>query len=120
MSESNQTGDGEPFDVEKFARQTIQSIEFGDDDAELLEDRVMRLEEIIAARWPRSWLLRRRLAREIRASVAGYPAEVYPRGDFRGRRVQWASEQVTLTRQGRQRRWEEHLRQRDEAAPPES
>ena len=32
--------------------------------------RVMALEEILAARWPRSILVRRRLARDIRASVA--------------------------------------------------
>lgn len=93
----------EPFDAEAFARQTIQAIEFGDDDAELIEDRVIRLEQVAAARWPRSLILRWRLAREIRASVSGYPADMYPRADFRGRRVQWASETVTTVRQERRR-----------------
>ena len=35
---------------------TIWSIETGDDIADVLEDRVIRLEEFVAARWPRSWL----------------------------------------------------------------
>lgn len=99
-------GDWATFDAKEFARQTIASIEFGDDDAELLEERVMRLEEIIAARWPRSWLLRRRLAREIRASVARR-ADDYARGDFRGRRGQWHAEQVSVARRDRERRWAE-------------
>ena len=39
---------------------------------EMLEWRIARLEEIEAARWPRRILVRRRLARDLRASVAGY------------------------------------------------
>lgn len=85
------------------------------DDA--LEDRVIRLEEIVAARWPRSLLLRRQLAREIRASVARYPYTPY---DFRERRIQAVMEQLHAEQLERDRRWEEYRRQRDEAAPPES
>lgn len=40
--------------------------------ADQIERRVVALEEIVAARWPRSLLVRRRLARALRASIAGY------------------------------------------------
>jgi len=85
-----------PFDPEQFARQTIFAIETGDYDDMVTEDRLTRIEEAIAAPWPRRWLLWRRLRREIRASVAGYPDDYIPRGDFRGRRQQWADEQATV------------------------
>lgn len=96
MSASDQ-----PFDVEQFARDTIKAIEWSDDDAEELENRVIRLEEIVAARWPRSLVLRWRLAREIRASVAAVSDEIAPRGDFRGRRVEASVQRVALRRQQR-------------------
>lgn len=113
---SNIPGGGEePFDVEQFARQTMFAIEAGDDMGDVLEDRVIAIEQIIAARWPRSWFLRRRLARELRASVAGYADSFIPRGDFAGRRLQAASEAASAARAGRERRWEEHRRQADEA-----
>jgi hypothetical protein len=102
--------DWENFDWQQFARATIQSIEYGDDEAEVLEDRVTRLEEVTAARWPRRWLLRRRLARELRASVAGLAAPDLPR-DFRTRREEWAYLESTARVQDRRRRWEQ--RQRD-------
>lgn len=38
--------------------------------AEVLELQVVALEEIVAARWPRSMVLRARLRRDLRASVA--------------------------------------------------
>jgi hypothetical protein len=79
------------FDAEEFARQTVDAVEFGDRYAEDLEERVIRLEEIVAARWPRSWLLRRRLARELRASVSGY--DDMPPG-FRARRLEAVGDQV--------------------------
>lgn len=40
--------------------------------AEMLERRIAALEEITAARWPRRIAVRRRLARDLRASVRGY------------------------------------------------
>ncbi len=39
---------------------------------QMLERRVAALEEITAARWPRRILVRRRLARDLRASVRHY------------------------------------------------
>ncbi len=97
---------GEPFDVEAFARQTIRSIEEGDAYAGVLERHVIRLEEVVAApRWPHSWLLRRRLAREIRASVATWDPAYIPRGDFYGRRLAAAGDEAAavLARQARAR-----------------
>jgi hypothetical protein len=44
--------------------------------------RLTALEEILAARWPRSILVRRRLARAIRASVAEIDGS-----DFTGKRL---------------------------------
>ena len=88
-SSDSPCGGEEPFDVEELARQTAAEIEETDWAADSLENRVVRLEEIIAARWPRSWLLRRRLAREmleqqledmeVSATFAAVEAEV--RGD---------------------------------------
>ena len=54
-----------------------------------LETRVVAMEEVMAARWPRRLLLRSRLARELRASVAGYG---WVPGGFRGRRTQFVSD----------------------------
>jgi hypothetical protein len=66
----------------------------------VLEDRVVRIEELIAARWWQRPGVRRKLARELRASVAGY-GDWMPR-DFATRRVQYAGEvripQVTRAR----------------------
>jgi hypothetical protein len=110
-------GDDWPdFDVKKFARETVFAIETGDDGDAVIEDRVIRIEEVIAARWPRRWILRWRLAREIRASVAGYADSFIPRGDFYGRRLQFGSEVAVAERQRRQRISDERRRQRDEAA----
>ena len=78
-------------DVKEFARATIKSIEYGDAMSSVLEERVIRLEEIVAARWPRSWILRRRLRREIRASVVTWDPGYIPKGDFRTRRYEAVS-----------------------------
>jgi len=94
-----------PFDAEAFARETVKSIETGDAYASVLERRVIRLEEIVAARWPRRWFLRRKLAREIRASVAIWDPGYIDPGNFHGRRISWASDQADeiLDRQARAR-----------------
>ena len=60
-----------------------------------LEDRVTAIEELLAARWPRRLLLRRRLARELRAVSAAY-ADAAP--GFRGRRVQEAGDRLVRER----------------------
>ena len=87
------------FDAERFARQANYSIDFSDRTIDICEDRISALEEIVAARWPRSWLLRRRLARSLRASVAGYAA---PR-DFAGRRSQAVGDELIFQAQRRRR-----------------
>lgn len=105
MTESSPSpaGSGRPFDAQEFARQTVHTIEMGDAYASVLERRVIRIEEIIAARWPRSWLLRRRLAREIRASVATWDPEYIPRENFYSRRFEAAAQEAhdILNRQER-------------------
>lgn len=57
--------------------------------ADQLERRVIALEEITAARWPRRIVVRWRLARDLRASVAGYG---WVGGDFASRRIQAVSD----------------------------
>jgi hypothetical protein len=115
-SNTPEDDDWENFDLRQFVLNTIQSIEFHGDDHGQLEDRVIRLEEIVAARWPRSVLLRWRLAREVRASVAGYDDAYVPRGDFYGRRLQWAGDSIIASLSRRHRIWDERRRQRAEAA----
>jgi hypothetical protein len=100
VPESSHPVDAEAFG--SFARTTTEAIMFGDYTCDMLEDHIIRLEEIVAAKWPRSMFLRRRLARELRASVAGF-GEIA--ADFRGRRIEAGSQDVvarSLT--GRQRR----------------
>lgn len=101
MNESPSTD--EPFDAERFAAETIWSIERTDEDAAALELRVARLEELVAARWPRSMFLRRRLARELRASVGQLGAPGLP-SDWVTRRIEAAGLQVSYEAQERRRR----------------
>ncbi len=72
-------------DLELLRREVITDSRMTDQLAEQLERRVAALEEIVAARWSRSIAVRWRLARDLRASVAGY-REVGP--DFESRRIQ--------------------------------
>jgi hypothetical protein len=106
-------GDWPDFDVQKFARNTIFAIESGDDDDHIDQLRLIRLEEIVAARWPRSLFLRWRLAREIRASVATWDDRYIPRGDFAGRRMEWAGQQGHALRADRRRRQAERQAEDD-------
>lgn len=92
MSESSNTcpvedGDWENFDLKQFVRNTIFAIESADEYDHVDQLRLIRIEECIAARWPRRWLLWARLRREIRASVATWDDAYVPRSDFYGRRV---------------------------------
>jgi hypothetical protein len=68
-------------------RSARQESDFNDRCEELLEARVSAIEEVIAARWPRRWLLAGRLRRSLRASVRhlGYA------GPFADRRIETAS-----------------------------
>lgn len=73
--------------LRQLASDTNWSIDFTDRAAEMLEYRITDLEAIVAARWPRSVLVRYRLARQLRASVRGY-RRVGP--GFRSRRIEAA------------------------------
>jgi hypothetical protein len=66
VTESSPTGGGRRLDVEEFARDTNFSLNMTDRAVDVIEDRISRLEELVAARWPRSMAVRRRLAREPR------------------------------------------------------
>ena len=90
------------------------AIQFAEDDNEQLEVRLIRVEEVMAARWPRRLFLRWRLAREIRASVAGYPDSYIPRGDFEGRRLEAGGHSTADARARRHAIWDERRRAREE------
>jgi hypothetical protein len=77
--------------LRKFAADTVRAVEFGDVADSMLEARVTALEEIIAASGPRAWMLRRRLRRQLRASVAGYD---WAGGSWRDRRSEAAGDAV--------------------------
>jgi hypothetical protein len=55
---------------EDFEHEVSKSIEQTDDFAEETMIQVLAIEEVFAARWPRSMVLRWRLGRELRRSVA--------------------------------------------------
>jgi hypothetical protein len=65
-----------------------------DQQAEVSERRIAALEEIVAARWPWSWVLKRRLRHELRASVRGYS------GNFFSRRAEHTTSQWLAQRAG--------------------
>lgn len=92
MNESSRTSGGRgPFDPERFAVDTSHALEFTDWAFASLEDRVSAIEEIIAARWPRSMFLRRRLARALRESVA---ITAWAAPGFAERREEWVGEML--------------------------
>jgi hypothetical protein len=76
-----------------FFAELNYSIDMTDAAADALEDRVSALEEIIAARWPRSIFARRRLARQLRASAATF---AWAGGDFATRRAEAMSEDIQI------------------------
>ena len=59
-------------EVERLRRDLIDESEWTAEQEAILERRIAALEEVLAARWPRRWLLAARLRRDLRASVAGY------------------------------------------------
>ncbi|HEY1820512.1 MAG TPA: hypothetical protein VGG83_11330 [Trebonia sp.] len=132
MSESSNipAGEGHPFDVERFARETIQAIEFDNDIRSVFEDRITRIEECIAARRPRRWLLWARLRREMRASVATRDEQCIPRNDFRGRRYEWTEQEIARRNNWRTRHhaddpeqtkgWQRHTGWDSTEQPPEA
>lgn len=74
-----------PAELDQLRRDVIADSTMTDQLAEVLERRVTALEEITAARWPRRIIVRRRLARDLRASVAGYG---WAGASFEVRRIQ--------------------------------
>lgn len=57
-------------EVDQFHRDLIRGEQIDEEFHEINELRISALEEIVAARWPRSVVVRCRLARDLRASVA--------------------------------------------------
>ena len=66
-------------------------IDFSDAAQSELEGRVIAVEEVLAARWPRRVFLRRRLARQLRASAR---AHAYAGRSFRARRGEATSDEL--------------------------
>jgi hypothetical protein len=64
-------------EVDELRRDVILAELVEDDFAEISELRITALEEILYARWPRSILVRRRLVRDLRASVAHVQGETF-------------------------------------------
>lgn len=58
-------------ELAEHRRQAYEESLMTDSLVQHLEYRVAALEEIVAARWPRKIIIRRRLARRLRASVRG-------------------------------------------------
>jgi hypothetical protein len=79
--------------AERFARAVNYSIDTDDWAIAVLEDRVSAIEEIIAARWLRSLLLRRRLARGLRTSASTF---AWAGDSFRARRAEQMSEDIEI------------------------
>lgn len=96
-SSPNPAEEGHPFDVERFARETVHAVEYGDATSSVTQERLMRVEECIAARWPRRWLLWARLRRELRASAATWNDAYIDRKDFLGRRSESVSQMINDT-----------------------
>jgi len=106
-------GDWANFDAREFARQTMFAIESADNDDHVDQLRLIRIEECVAARWPRRWLLWARLRREIRASVATWDEAYIPKSDFYARRLEWAGQQSIDLRAGWRRRQAERQAEDD-------
>jgi hypothetical protein len=72
-------------EVDQLRRDAIAAEVAEDDFAEISELRITALEEILFARWPRSILVRRRLVRDLRASVAHVQGDTFT--DRRGETI---------------------------------
>jgi hypothetical protein len=64
-------------DVDQLRRDIITADIVDEDFAEISELRITALEEILYARWPRSIAVRRRLRRDLRASVAHVQGDTF-------------------------------------------
>ena len=86
--------------LRSYAIANNQSMEKTDDALGMLEDRIVSLEEILAARWWQRRGVRRRLAAELRASAR---RGAHAADDFRGRRVEAVTDDMLTLWQGRRR-----------------
>jgi hypothetical protein len=82
-----------PFDAERFAVGAVREQYFTEEKLSYLEARIVALEEIAAARWPRRLVLLGRLGRELRTKTARY---AYAGDGFARRR----NEQVYIDEEG--------------------
>jgi hypothetical protein len=64
-------------EVDLLRHGTARAHEVDDEFAEISELRITALEEILFARWPRSIAVRRRLRRDLRASVAHVQGDTF-------------------------------------------
>ena len=75
--------------LRRLWHETIYTGTTTDHAMDMLEARVTALEEVAAARWPRRWILARRLRRSLRASTGPYLAR---EGSFTWARFQSISD----------------------------
>ena len=92
-------------DLDRLRRDVIAESRMGDDLDEITERRVAAIEEILFARWPRSIAVKRRLRRDLRASVREYG---WAADDFQARRFEavgdgWLGEPLSPTGRHRSR-----------------
>lgn len=87
MTESSQTWPA----LDSLARELRAASDFSDSAEAMLESRIIALEELLAARWPRRAVLRRRLARQLRASAR---AHAHAGRSFRARRLEAGGELI--------------------------
>jgi hypothetical protein len=75
--------------VAGLRREVIDDQTVGDELHSRLEERVIAVEAVLAARWPRSLLLRTRLARKLRRSVRGYQGHSFREQRWEATTVEW-------------------------------
>lgn len=85
-----------PFDAEQFARDAVWSEYVTEEKLSHLEARIIALEEIAAARWPRRLVLLARLGRELRRKTARYAYAGPSFGARRDEQVFTDGEQLAL------------------------
>jgi hypothetical protein len=74
---SDAEGPPTPEEVDRFMRATVFSEWMHDQTVSMLEDRIIDLEEIVCARWPRSLFVARSLRGRIRASISAFPGATF-------------------------------------------
>jgi hypothetical protein len=80
-----------PEEIDAFMRATVRSQQMTDEAFSMLEERIMDVEEIVHAGWPRRVFLARRLRRKLRASIQPFPGD-----SFATRRVHAVSTEMAV------------------------